>query len=63
MATGVDVVAECLAASGEPGRNYLWAGYTEFYRHTFAAFTRMARTIQSGGTAADVVNWAGAPAR
>ncbi len=42
-------------ASGEPGLNYLCAGYYAFYDHVTPAMRAMAQLIRAGRPAADIM--------
>ncbi len=41
---------------GEPGLNYLCAGYKKFFRHIDPAMKEMAQLVQNGRSAADIMN-------
>ena len=45
---------------GEPGQNYLCAGLELFFTHTLTAMRTMARLIQAGRAASDVMAWTAA---
>ncbi len=45
---------------GEPGLNYLCAGYKTFFKHIDPAMKKMAELVRNGRPAADIMNKAGA---
>jgi uncharacterized protein len=45
---------------GEPGLNYLCAGFRKFFRHTEPYFDFMATELQHGRSAVNVKKWASA---
>lgn len=42
---------------GEPGLNYLCAGYKEFFRHIDGPMRFMAHQLQAGRAPADIMNY------
>jgi len=42
---------------GEPGLNYLCAGYKRFFQHVDAAMRRMAELLRQGRAPAEIVQW------
>jgi uncharacterized protein len=43
--------------AGEPGLNYLCAGYKQFFKHVEPAMQRMADSLRKGGYADEVMAW------
>jgi uncharacterized protein len=46
-----------LTPDGEPGLNYLCAGYKQFFNHVDRPMRMMARLLQQGRAPAEVMNW------
>ena len=47
-----------LSADGEPGHNYLCAGYRRFFKHAAPYMDFMKRKLMHGEAPADVMEWA-----
>ena len=49
----------CITTDGEPGLNYLCAGYYSFFNHATPAILEMAKLLQAGRSAAELMttNW------